>query len=227
MFPFPRKITETTPVQIEVTQADIEDNLRRGGGSTVDNQPGTDGPIWPAVLESARAKMLDRNHADGLDQGYNDMNGGHPRDAMFTLTGHKGNDTLLLGTTFGDKLLPGEPFNEHVYNTIRQALDSGRAVTLDTSFIDTDDGLAGSHVYIVEDISKNEQGEIVVTLRNPWASNPVGEGKPNEGSPTITVKLKDLLGSGRFFTTSTEPRIMAPGPFGPERQQPQPGGQVV
>lgn len=41
------------PRQVEVTQADIRDNIARGGSS----KGGEGGPIWPAVMEAAYAKM--------------------------------------------------------------------------------------------------------------------------------------------------------------------------
>ena len=215
---------DSGPVEIEVTQADIEDNLKRWGGSTVDNTANVDGPIWPAVIETARAKMLDSNPSDGLDEGYKDIEGGHSADAMFTLTGYKGDNTYILGTTLVDKLLPGEPLNDHVYDVVKGALDEGRAVTLDTSVIDTDDGLSGSHVYIVESIGKNEKGEIIVTLRNSWGNNGVGEGKAGEQEPLITVKLKDLSESGMAFTASDkEPDVLAPGPLQSRPHNERPG----
>src|SRR5699024_9272606 len=42
------------PREITVTQEDIQDNIDRGGGSRADNDGG---PIWPAVMEAAYAKM--------------------------------------------------------------------------------------------------------------------------------------------------------------------------
>lgn len=41
------------PRQVAVTQADIQDNIQRGGSSTA----GSGGPVWPAVMEAAFAKM--------------------------------------------------------------------------------------------------------------------------------------------------------------------------
>lgn len=59
--------------QVVVTQADIQDNIDRGGGSQADNGGG---PIWPAVMEAAYAKMhLEDATANGqvdprIDGGY-------------------------------------------------------------------------------------------------------------------------------------------------------------
>lgn len=39
------------PLQVEVTQADLRDNIARGGGAW------PDGPLWPAVMEAAYAKQ--------------------------------------------------------------------------------------------------------------------------------------------------------------------------
>jgi hypothetical protein len=80
------------PQSVQVTQAEVEDNLARQGGSTADNS-GLDGPIWPAVAETAYAKMHDSNPADGLTEGYNAIaNGGWPQDAMQAITGDRGDE---------------------------------------------------------------------------------------------------------------------------------------
>jgi hypothetical protein len=46
-------------VEVPVTQADVEDNIRREGGGTADNKKGN--PIWPSVMETAFAKLYDPN----------------------------------------------------------------------------------------------------------------------------------------------------------------------
>ena len=109
---------------------------------------------------------------------------------------------------------------QFAYDQIRGALDSGRAVTLSTdpehnaSMISEwlggsdapQDGLVDNHVYMVEDIRRNEEtGEVTVVLRNPWSHNSagVGEAAPDgnpypETSGLIQVSLDDIV-SGQGF----------------------------
>jgi hypothetical protein len=216
-------------VQITVTQADINDNIARGGGSLLDQQ--TDAPLWPAVMEAARAKMLDSNPADGLDEGYHDIEhqgpfglaGGTVEGAMLTISGSRG-DSLQAESSLGSLLdrLPNRlmtilPFGfnaphslsgEALYQEIRSALDEGRPVVFGTGLLDDPRGVASRHAYIVEDISKDEFGFIEVTLRNPWASNAVGSLNPDPDNPVVTVKLSDLqpLLTMRGFIIGPAPR---------------------
>ncbi|PRC47675.1 hypothetical protein C6A85_83735, partial [Mycobacterium sp. ITM-2017-0098] len=54
---------------ITVTQADIDANIAAGGASGVDNHV-TGAPLWPAVLESAYAKMKAPGHGiGGIERG--------------------------------------------------------------------------------------------------------------------------------------------------------------
>jgi hypothetical protein len=185
-------------VTIEVTQQDILDNLSRRGGSIVDNNPGTDSPIWPAVMETAYAKMNDSNWSDGLTQGYQKITGGWAKDAMRAVTGDSGD--VLTGMQMFDTKTQAEV----LYMQVSSAMNDGRPVTLSTDperpgFWDdvvglpTQDGLIDNHVYMVDRIYKNANGDVMVELRNPWGNNNnAGEGV-NTPSATVTVKLETLL----------------------------------
>lgn len=178
-------------VSIEVTQADIEDNIKRGGSSTLDNT-GKTTPVWPAVMEAAFAKMHDTNPADGLKEGYDAIAGGWSRQAMYALTGEKGTDIgLAEAKTAG---------TEKVFERVRDAIAEGRAVTLSTDPEPgaKQDGLNDNHVYMVDRIYKNKSGEVMVELRNPYARNDyVGEGQDTK-SAKVTVKLDDVIATGGF-----------------------------
>ncbi len=193
---------QTREVQIPVTQQEIEDNLQRGGGSTVDNNPGTDKPIWPAVMETAYAKMHDDNWSDGLSQGYQEIDGGKAYNAMLAITGTQG-DNLKPADMFGGKVAA-----ELMEPQISKALADGKPVTLSTDPEKRNlwelitggkgkqDGLVDNHVYVVERVYKDSNGEVQVELRNPWATNAnVGEGKDTPNA-TITLNLKDLIDTG-------------------------------
>src|SRR5690606_35042859 len=69
-------------VTVEVSQAEIQDNIKRSGGSTVDNG-NTNGAIWPAVMEVAYAKVL----GGDLEPGYRELEGGKSRDAFEAVSG--------------------------------------------------------------------------------------------------------------------------------------------
>lgn len=183
--------------KIPVTQQEIEDNLVREGGSTVDGRSGVDGPIWPAVMETAYAKLNDGQWSNGLAQGYDAIDGGYADEAMFTLTGDSGDKLTWMPMD-----VPAQ--SEILRREVDQALAAGRPVTLSTdpasrSLWDAvrgnpgkPDGLVDNHVYTVERIYRDHTGEVMVELRNPWAHNAVGEGKDTP-SPTIKVDLKTLI----------------------------------
>ena len=203
---------QTKAVVIPVTQQELLDNIARSGGSNVDNVPGTDGPIWPAVMETAYAKLNDSNWANGLTEGYNTINGGFSRDAMFALTGDKGTDYK------GFALFPVSIQADILYTQISYALSEGRPVTLSTdperrSLWDMllgrqgpQDGLVDNHVYSVERIYKDANGQVMVELRNPWGHNQnVGEGS-DSASAIITVPLTRLLETGGLEDFNVGPR---------------------
>lgn len=187
---------------IRVTQAEVQDNLARQGGSTVDNTGS--GPLWPAVAETAYAKMHDTNPADGLTEGYTAVsNGGWPKDAMRAITGDAGSEiTYSKGffETQGSAL-------EREAKQIDAALANGRPVTLWTVPEDrglwdkltgsqgAQDGLVDNHVYTVERVYQKD-GEWMVSVRNPWATNQnVGEGR-DTASATMQVPLSTLADTG-------------------------------
>jgi Calpain family cysteine protease len=192
---------------VTVSQADLKYNLARQGGSTVD-KTGKDSPIWPAVMETAYAKVLDTNHKDGLKQGFDTLNsGGKARAALEVVTGSRGTDF-----TYSKGFLESQQATlDRLGKQAEAALANGRPLTLSTdperdtrSLIGKfknetiqQDGLVDNHVYVVEGIKKSGD-DYMVTLRNPWGTNTgVGEGK-DVASATITVSLKDLVSTGGF-----------------------------
>ncbi len=190
---------------IWVTQAELEDNVKRHGGSYVDNT-GKYERTWPAVIETAYAKMFDTNPADGLGEGYQKIiNGGWPSDAMMAITGNTGTRLAYINYPklgrIGSVALLGA--------RIAVALDQHKSVTL-WSIPEKDsrgffgklfgtpipqDGLVDNHVYTVLSIARSAR-DWNVTLRNPWGTNMgVGEGKDTE-SATIVVSLQHLVTTG-------------------------------
>jgi len=188
---------------ISVTQTELEDNIKRHGGSYVDNT-GKYERTWPAVIETAYAKMFDRDPKDGLGEGYSKIiSGGYPADAMMAVTGNSGTQFayhyyLLLGTAGSVAVLGAK---------VSAALQAHKSVTLWsvpetrtlwqwlTGAPAAQDGLVDNHVYTV--MSLAQQGtDWNVTVRNPWGTNQgVGEGKDTD-SATLTVSLQSLVSTG-------------------------------
>ncbi|MGV0624330.1 DUF4226 domain-containing protein [Mycolicibacter minnesotensis] len=177
---------------LEVTQADIDTDIKRNGASWLDNgRP--DAALWPAVIESAYAKLkypgVDLADALGNDGGIGQ--GGHAKDAMEALTGNRG--TVIN---------PANVWltNQHIDQEISGALAGHQPVTIST----TPDGapLTQSHVYVVEGIS-GTGSDAMVTLRNPWQTN---TGTPIDiPEALVTVRLGDLIGSGLPGPLGTHP----------------------
>ena len=187
-------------VKVTVTQGDLLRNLNKQGGSTVDNNPGTDGPIWPAVMETAFAKHensnWDKDWSPTNDKGFDPIaNGGWPKDAMFSVTGQEG-EVFKAGS--------GEQKLNEAYDKIDKALSNGQPITLwtkkenqglwTTLFGTTaQDGLQDNHAYELTRIRRDANNDILVQVRNPWSHNlNVREGN-DTASALIEVKLKTLV----------------------------------
>jgi hypothetical protein len=194
---------------IQVTQQEIGDHIAKDRGARV----GNDGALWPVIMETARAKMLDGNPTNGLGEGYHALEhqspfgllgGGIPSSAMETISGQPGDTAFStplgnvgdahsalapwLGVVSPGLALTPEATDYH-YGQVKAALADGRPVTLGSSLSGSHDGLIGGHAYQVEDIQRNADGSVNVTVRNPWGNNDgVGEGT-NPADPRVTVRM--------------------------------------
>ena len=86
---------------------------------------------------------------------------------------------------------------ERLYDQVSDAIKQDRPVTLETrrerSADGAQDGLDDNHVYIVDKIYKDINGDVRLKLRNPWNTNAnVGEGRDTKEA-TISVKLETLV----------------------------------
>jgi Calpain family cysteine protease len=195
-----------SPQTINVTQAEIAENVRLNGGSTMDNT-GTNARSWPAVMETAFAKMNDKNPDNGLVQGYEEIRrGGWPADAMRTVTGNAGSEVKFsqgffesrtsaldeMGTSIATALANDQPVTAW---SIPER-DSRSLWGQLTGSANPQDGLADNHVYTVQAMEKDANGNWQVTLRNPWGHNVgVGEGK-DQTSASMTIPLSELVSTG-------------------------------
>lgn len=195
---------------IWVSQWELEGNIKHGGGSSVDDT-GIYERTWPAVIETAYIKMLDRNAANGLKRGYKKINqGGYVSDALMAITGSTGTQ---LEYTFNRRL--GKAKSIKLLGTrVATALTQGKSVTLSTTTERRstklerkkgakkrqEDGLVTLHTYTVMSLT-SAGTDWYITLRNPWGSNnDAGEGVDHE-SPMVTVLLSRLVetrGLGSF-----------------------------
>ena len=173
---------------IPISQADVDANIAAGGASGVDGAgaPDRNAPLWPAVLESAYAKMK----APG--QGIGGVQSGVTPPALEALTGNNG-DWIIPATEW---LTP----SQHIDTQIADALNGHQPVMLSTSVLTGDvAGLSAQHVYSVESIS-GTGSDATVTLRNPWG--------PDDGPPIIEARLGDLIGTGPLGGLGLGPTAM-------------------
>ena len=193
--------SEPKPVQVEVTQADLQVDFKRSANRARVENP----PIWPAVMEAAYAKM-GKEPSETMEQRFNKIgNGGYPKDAICALTGET---PLRVSATDAKQATP-----EKVFGQLDGALKAGRPVLLSSNFVKTmpTDGLiqgdhGAGHVYIMEGVSKDNQGNIAMTLRNPWGHNVAPTYGTNSPSPTIEVDLKTVLDNGHVDDLQIGPR---------------------
>lgn len=190
---------------IWVTQAELHDNVRRQGGSHVDNN-GKYERVWPAVIETAYAKMFDKDPSDGLGEGYRMIiNGGWPWDGMMAITGNKGTQIQYkhypkLGTTGSVEILGMRIF---VAISARKSVTLWSVPEVDSrnwfeklfNYKIPQDGLVDDHVYTVMSIARNGR-DWNVTVRNPWGTNMgVGEGQ-DTARARLQVSLQKLVATG-------------------------------
>jgi len=195
---------EPKPIQIEVSQADLQTDFRRS-----DNLPKGHGenhkPIWPAVMETAYAKLAQQKN-ETLDDGFDHIgNGGYPKNAVYTLTGET---ATRLSAHDAKQASP-----DKVFEQLDGALKDGRPVILSTNYMKSkpSDGLVqgdngSGHVYILEGVSKDAQGHVELTLRNPWGHNYAPGWGINSTSPTVNVDLKTVLESGHVDELEMGPK---------------------
>ena len=212
------------PVDVPVTQADVEDNIKRNGGGTADNKEGS--PIWPSVMEAAFAKLHDPNPQNNDRKEAYDVidSAGSLHAAMFALTGDAGHNLRYTHSPKGSSAPPGTtselpPFDvplkkdnvsrfddaDGAYAKINEALGAGKTVTLSTrnEKNNVNDGVMEHHAYIVTGVEQREKkdgtSEVFITMRNTYAHNNNTPSESKDTSkPSITVSLDNILAKNVF-----------------------------
>jgi hypothetical protein len=174
-------------VWIELTPHDIEDHLQRGITRTSDSDTA---PLWPNFFQAALAKaMVPRRNMlaqallgpANLDDGYSRSSEGAPAyRAVELLTGKS--PVHIDFQTHGQLATADKARRiNRVYRHLQKTLKEGCivVVSIDPEQPATSrqiklgmatgvkDGLTGAHVYMVEGVHLNEQGQQCVTLRDP------------------------------------------------------------
>lgn len=172
------------PVQVTVTQEELAQNIQAGGASWIDDTGS--GASWPAVIETAYANLRDGNPNDGLQGGFDVLNGIGAQDSVQILSGVQGEHIGIAGAD-----------TEQLGSRIQQALAEGRPVTVcGGSDGDTgpQDGMIDMHDYMVEAVWRDDEtGEMMIRVRNPWAHDVDGsEGNLPDAQATMDIPLSNL-----------------------------------
>lgn len=204
--PWPTSNQHITPKVVTVTQDDIRQNLAVTGASGLDDSyTGNKGYIWPAVMESAVAKMTEDDYGsrpdphhpgytydswyhttNPVEAGMRIMQDGSSDQGMAVVSGHTG--------TYAPPTLDS-------YGSIASALANHQPVTMGTTAApggdrEFQDKLAHDHEYTVEGISKDANGNVALTVRNPWGTNSGIPGTQGTTNGVVTVDLATVLGDG-------------------------------
>ncbi|MGL6235715.1 MAG: WXG100 family type VII secretion target [Segniliparus sp.] len=204
--PWPTTNQHITPKVVTVTQDDIRQNLAATGASGLDDSyTGNKGYIWPAVMESAVAKMTEDDYGSRPDPhhpgstydswyhttnpvgaGMHIMQDGSSDQGMAVVSGHTG---TYAAPSLGS------------YDAIAAALANHQPVTMGTTAApggdrEFQDKLAHDHEYTVEGISKDANGNVALTVRNPWGTNSGIPGTQGTTNGVVTVDMATVVDDG-------------------------------
>ena len=195
---------EPKPVQIEVTQADIAKDKQVGIDSNLPVNQRAKEPLWPSVMEAAYAKMSEHSK-ETINDGLNRIGGGgYPANAMYALTGER--DQSVSASKL-DKM-----GIDAAYTELSGAIKEGRPMLLSTNptkDMPTDGLVKGDknsgHAYMLEGVSKDQAGNVMLTLRNPWGNNYDPSQGVSSPDPLVTVNLKDIIKNGHLESIDIGP----------------------
>ena len=209
---------------IRVTQGDLQADRTfgpdHGGGAdspaywSGTHAQGSRPPAWPSVMEVAYAKLNAASARDGTRADLSRIGrGGWPQDAIHALTG-RSETREVLASQLRD---PAK-----TYDLIESSIREDRPILLTTNPMKEmpRDGLvkgdfrgAGNpfnsgHAYTVEAVSKDKDGNVSLTLRNPWGHNFAKEQGVNSPDPIVHVSLKTILDNGHLEGVTIGPALV-------------------
>ncbi len=207
--------TESKPVQIEVNQADIKADAKDGVDGLQTKFHGANAPLWPSVMETAFAKMAEQkgeNISDGLHR-IGGGKGGHATDTIYALTGQR--DETVAADKFASMGM------DKAYAELDKAIKDGRPMLLNTNPMKDmpNDGLIkgiwdekhpennSGHAYMLEGVSKDKDGNVMLSLRNPWGNNDFKDQGVTDKNAEVTVNLQDIIKSGHLQSIDIGPEV--------------------
>ena len=187
------------PRTVQVTQDELFENVRRRGGSKIDND-GVISSAWPAVIETAYAKLNDADPSNGLSQGYRALDrGGLPQDAFMAITG-------TLGTEIEFERVSFLTLDQSIFLLGLRAsiwFLQGKAITFCTKAETPgykQDKLLDNHSYTVTRIYRYGSHGWRVDLLNPHGDNLSGDEGPKSvhESAEVGILLHNVVKRGGF-----------------------------
>ncbi len=194
------------PVTVTVTQSDLQGDRAIG----VDSQrywnkpesPPLWPPLWPQVMESAYAKLQAEYPKEPIkDELAHIGKGGYSSNTIYALTGQ--HDTTVPASALQDQ--------GKAYTQLHKALQEGRPMLLSTNAMqdmphdglikgewDNDPAKRSGHAYMVEKVTKDAHGDVMLTVRNPWGRNNDKAQGVDSPDATTHVKLKEITGNGHL-----------------------------
>ena len=205
---------------VQVTQDDLRADRTYGR----DHQGGVDGPAywrgvhpdgsappaWPAVMETAYAKLNATPAANTTTADLKGIESGWPKDAIHALIGQSDTREVQAGQL--------RDANK-AFDLISGSIKEGRPVLLATNpmkDVPTDGLVQGryvgegsrfnsGHAYTVEGISRTADGSVSLMLRNPWGHNSFPTQGVNSTDPIVHVDLRTILDNGHLENVTIGP----------------------
>lgn len=148
--------------------------------------------LWPMILEKAAAQ------AKG---GYEEISGDRPSTAFELFLGDKGKEDHYGGPAdwFDEDISPEKLAEMHDQGYVMAASSHQKWFTSKSSYSAGDATVIYGHAYQVADVHVGDNGEVSVTVLNPWNNDP--DPTDSDGTNGIQVLTwKEFSGSFRAIT---------------------------
>ena len=205
---------------VAVTQDDLRQDrgYAQGGGvnspaywSSAHAADHSVAPAWPTVMEVAYAKLNAASPTATITADLAHVgSGGWPRDPIHALTGQS-----------GTREVPAAQLRDQnkAYNLLSHAIGDGSPILLATNPMKDrpHDGLVkgdyygpnnpknSGHAYMLEGVGKDGNGDVTLTLRNPWGHNRNLYQDVASDDPIVHVSLRTILDNGHLENITVGP----------------------